>query len=541
MYMNIENNIKIFSLIAGIEKPWILEKVQVDENKDLHMYVKFQRGSKFKCKYCNNDCSVYDIVEKTWRHLNCFEHKTFIHCKVPRIQCKKHGVHLVEVPWAKQGSAFTILFEEFVMQLAKKMSIHAIAKLLDENDGRLWRIVHRYADEYVENLDFKNVTKIGLDETSRKGHDYITVFIDLDTSRVVYIADGKKASTIDEFKKFFEEHNGDPDKVTDVTCDMSMGFTSGIKKAFKNCKITYDKFFDIITNNAESLCGNLYLDVDGLSVEMCDLLKNYISCGFNIIFFRYNVPEILSDNFDSNITIFKIKLDIYNIKLTNTTKISDHIMIYGLPGSGKTTLCKNIAVQMCNKGADVNYFSIKPEYDIFSDVSKDINIHIIDDIIKLTDVISEYYNEMNNRYKLLSDTQVNNIIKLNDSSIKAKILIIDNLDGYLNTSNTNVLSKFKKYINSIFKLGKAVGIFLIITNQKVTNMHLNYINNVSNTILLGNIPEEFNNVLFDANLKSYNSALFNKGMTGNIPSGFGMHYNLTEFNIFKINTVETLS
>lgn len=306
-------------------------------------------------------------------------------------------------------------------------------------------------------------------------------------------------------------------------------------------KITYDKFFDIITNNAESLCGNLYLDVDGLSVEMCDLLKNYISCGFNIIFFRYNVPEILSDNFDSNITIFKIKLDIYNIKLTNTTKISDHIMIYGLPGSGKTTLCKNIAVQMCNKGADVNYFSIKPEYDIFSDVSKDINIHIIDDIIKLTDVISEYYNEMNNRYKLLSDTQVNNIIKLNDSSIKAKILIIDNLDGYLNTSNTNVLSKFKKYINSIFKLGKAVGIFLIITNQKVTNMHLNYINNVSNTILLGNIPEEFNNVLFDANLKSYNSALFNKGMTGNIPSGFGMHYNLTEFNIFKINTVETLS
>ena len=242
MYMNIENNIKFFSLIAGIEKPWILEKVQVDENKDLHMYVKFQRGSKFKCKYCNNDCSVYDIVEKTWRHLNCFEHKTFIHCKVPRIQCKKHGVHLVEVPWAKQGSAFTILFEEFVMQLAKKMSIHAIAKLLDENDGRLWRIVHRYADEYVENLDFKNVTKIGLDETSRKGHDYITVFIDLDTSRVVYIADGKKASTIDEFKKFFEEHNGDPDKVTDVTCDMSMGFTSGIKKAFKNCKITYDKF-----------------------------------------------------------------------------------------------------------------------------------------------------------------------------------------------------------------------------------------------------------------------------------------------------------
>lgn len=237
-----EESIKIFSLMVGIEKPWLLEKVELDQNKDLHMYVRFEKGTKFKCKSCNSIFPVYDTIEKTWRHLNCFEHKTFIHCKVPRIKCEKHGVHLLEVPWAKPGSAFTLLFEEFVMQLAKKMSIHSIAKLLNENDGRLWRIVHRYADEYVENLNFKNVTKIGLDETSRKGHEYITVFIDLETSRVIYIADGKKSSTIYEFKKFFKEHNGVPDKITDITCDMSMGFTSGIKKSFKNCKITYDKF-----------------------------------------------------------------------------------------------------------------------------------------------------------------------------------------------------------------------------------------------------------------------------------------------------------
>lgn len=240
--MNKENEIKIFSLMAGIEEPWILEKVEVDENKDLHMYVKYKRGNKFKCNKCEELCPVYDTTEKTWRHLNCFEHKTFIHCKVPRIQCEKHGVHLVEVPWAKANTGFTLLFEEFVMNLAKKMSIHAISKLLDESDGRLWRIVHRYAKEYVENLEFSNVTKIGLDETSRKGHEYITVFIDLETSKVLYIADGKKASTIEEFKEFFEEHNGNPEKVTDITCDMSMGFTSGIKKAFKNSKIIYDKF-----------------------------------------------------------------------------------------------------------------------------------------------------------------------------------------------------------------------------------------------------------------------------------------------------------
>lgn len=240
--MSQEKEIKIFSLMAGIEAPWLLEKVEVDENKELHMYVKYKRGERFKCNQCQELCPVHDTVDRTWRHLNCFEHKTYIHCKVPRVKCEKHGVHLVEVPWAKANTGFTLLFEEFVMQLARKMSIFAISQLLDESNGRLWRIVHRYAKEYVENLEFSKVTKIGLDETSRKGHEYITVFIDLDTSRVLYIADGKKATTIEEFKEFFKEHNGIPENVTDITCDMSMGFTTGIKKAFKNSKITYDKF-----------------------------------------------------------------------------------------------------------------------------------------------------------------------------------------------------------------------------------------------------------------------------------------------------------
>ena len=240
--MNQEKEIKIFSLMAGIEAPWLLEKVEVDENKDLHMYVKYKRGERFKCNQCQELCPVYDTVNKTWRHLNCFEHKTYIHCKVPRVKCDKHGVHLVEVPWAKANTGFTLLFEEFVMQLAKKMSILSISKLLKESNGRLWRIVHRYAKEYVENLEFSKVTKIGLDETARKGHEYITVFIDLDTSRVLYIADGKKATTIEEFKKFFQEHKGKAENITDITCDMSMGFTTGIQKAFKNSKITYDKF-----------------------------------------------------------------------------------------------------------------------------------------------------------------------------------------------------------------------------------------------------------------------------------------------------------
>ena len=60
-------------------------------------------------------CNIHDTVEKTWRHLNFFEHQAFIHAKVPRIKCDKHKTLLIDVPWSKRQTGFTTQFEEFVM------------------------------------------------------------------------------------------------------------------------------------------------------------------------------------------------------------------------------------------------------------------------------------------------------------------------------------------------------------------------------------------------------------------------------------------
>lgn len=232
----------IFSVALNINKPWRIEKIEFNEKKELHIYVGYIKGTKFECKECGKKCDIHDTKEKTWRHLNFFEHKSFIHCKVPRVKCDEHKVKLIDVPWSNSKTGFTILFEELVMKLAKKMSILSISKLLEESNGRLWRIVKRHANEYVESLEFSKVRRIGLDETSKKGHNYLTVFVDLDTSRIIYIADGKKGSTIEEFKEFFIERKGVAENIEVVTCDMNMGFTTGIKKAFINAKIVYDKF-----------------------------------------------------------------------------------------------------------------------------------------------------------------------------------------------------------------------------------------------------------------------------------------------------------
>jgi len=86
------------------------------------------------------------------------------------------------------------------------------------------------------------VEMIGMDETSKKGHNYITVVVDLKTHKVLFVTDGKDASTIDAFAKDFEAHKGDPDKIKIITCDMSLGFEKGIKTHFSNAETIIDKF-----------------------------------------------------------------------------------------------------------------------------------------------------------------------------------------------------------------------------------------------------------------------------------------------------------
>jgi len=57
--------------------------------------------------------------------------------------------------------------------------------------------------------DFSKVKSVGVDETSRaKGHKYVSVFIDLDKSKVVHVCEGKDASTIESFRTDLELHKG---------------------------------------------------------------------------------------------------------------------------------------------------------------------------------------------------------------------------------------------------------------------------------------------------------------------------------------------
>jgi len=235
----------LFQLALGLSSPWTVTRSEFDAaDSRLDLYVDFPRGSRFGCAQCGREgCAVHDTKEETWRHLDFFQHRTLLHARVPRVTCPECGVRKVATPWARAGSGFTLLFEAFVLTLAKAMPIANAARLLGEHDTRLWRIVEHYVWRAVEKLDLSEVRRIAADETSaRRGHDYISLFVDMARRKVVYVADGKDAATVKEFADFLEAHGGKREAVTDASIDMGAAFEAGIKENFPNAEITFDKF-----------------------------------------------------------------------------------------------------------------------------------------------------------------------------------------------------------------------------------------------------------------------------------------------------------
>jgi len=122
------------------------------------------------------------------------------------------------------------------------MPVKAIADIIKEHDTRLWRILDHHVEQARNNADFSSVKQVGVDETfSKRGHNYVTVFVDLEGPKTVFATKGKDASTLSRFKEDLVAHGGDANAVEEVCCDMSPAFMSDTEQYFSEAHITFDK------------------------------------------------------------------------------------------------------------------------------------------------------------------------------------------------------------------------------------------------------------------------------------------------------------
>lgn len=238
-------DLDLFQMALGLEAPWQVARSEFDAaSRRLDLYLDFAPGGTFPCPACGErGCTAYDSSEKTWRHLNFFQHEAYLHVRTPRVRCPRCGVTLVEVPWARHGSGFTLLFEAFLLALCKSMPVAAVARLVGEHDTRIWRVLHHYVERARGAADFSAVRRVGVDETSSKrGHRYLSLFVDLEEARVLFAAEGRDAETFAAFRADLEAHGGRAEQILDLSLDLSPAYRKGAREYFPAAQVTFDKF-----------------------------------------------------------------------------------------------------------------------------------------------------------------------------------------------------------------------------------------------------------------------------------------------------------
>jgi transposase len=210
----------------------------------IHVYLEHHDQRDWPCPECGTACKLYDHQpERQWRHLDTCQYETILPARPPRTECRKHGVRVVKLPWAEAASRFTMLFEALAIEWLQEASQKAVGERLGLSWDEIHGIMERAVKRGLQRRQAETIAKIGVDEKAfRRGHRYLTLVNDLEGSRVLYVAEDRKQSSLDGFWETLTEEQ--LDAIEAVALDMWDPYIASVQQHLPDAdgKIVFDKF-----------------------------------------------------------------------------------------------------------------------------------------------------------------------------------------------------------------------------------------------------------------------------------------------------------
>ena len=191
---------------------------------------------------------------------------------VPRVECLECGkTRQVKITFADPKRRYTNAFRNYVLSLSKCMTILDLSSLLNVSWGTVKEIQKEDLNRRVGKPKLRKLRRIAIDEIAvRKGHHYLTLVLDLESGRVVFVGKGKGADALEPFWKRLRRSRA---KIEAVATDMSWAYILAVSKNLPQAAIVCDRFHvvKLLNDKLSDLRRELYRTTkDGLEK---DLLK----------------------------------------------------------------------------------------------------------------------------------------------------------------------------------------------------------------------------------------------------------------------------
>jgi transposase len=234
---------RVWARLLGLRRV-VVESVRMGSEGELVVAVRPVWRERDRCGICRRRSPGFDLGEgrRRWRALDLGTTLAFVEADAPRVTCRRHGVVVCAVPWARHNARFTRAFEDQAAWLAVHCSKTAVAELMRVAWRTVGAICARVAAEAERDVDLlAGLRRIGIDEIShRTGQRYLTVVVCHDSGRLVWAAAGRDRQTVE---RFFDQLGEDRCKQIElVSCDMASWIAGPVADRLPNAVRCIDPF-----------------------------------------------------------------------------------------------------------------------------------------------------------------------------------------------------------------------------------------------------------------------------------------------------------
>jgi transposase len=238
---------RVWARLLGLQRA-VVEGVWIGEEGEVVVAARPGWRERDRCGVCRHRSPGFDLGDgrRRWRALDLGTALAFVEADAPRVSCRRHGVVVCAVPWARHGSRFTRAFEDQTAWLAVNTSRTAVAALMRIAWRSVGGICERVAAEARREVDLLvGLRRIGIDEIShRTGQRYLTVVVDHDSGRLVWAAAGRDRKTVESFLDALGEERCKQLEL--VSADMAAWVAGPVAERCPNAELCLDPFHVVV-------------------------------------------------------------------------------------------------------------------------------------------------------------------------------------------------------------------------------------------------------------------------------------------------------
>ncbi|MBI5346515.1 MAG: ISL3 family transposase, partial [Chlamydiae bacterium] len=176
--------------------------------------------------------------------------KCYLDVVLHRVKCSECNYQWwPRLPFMKGKFQMTRSLIQYAFDLLSACTIQDVSRIL----GISWNVIKKIHKMKLEKLykkiDLKDIKHISVDEFAiKKGHEYMTVFSDIESGRIIHAVEGRK---LEDITPFLLKLKKEAKNLEAIAMDMSVPYISAVKKILPEIDIVFDHFHvDALMNKA---------------------------------------------------------------------------------------------------------------------------------------------------------------------------------------------------------------------------------------------------------------------------------------------------